>query len=171
MNIFVLDTNPAKAAQYHCDSHVVKMILESAQILSTALSVMGVNHDGYKPTHINHPCCRWANDLRNWIWLRTLARHLGEEYTYRYGKVHKSIAVINSLPIPEVNMRSPTDFAVAMPTDYITYTSCQMTNRAWEYRIDYVASYRKYYQSKVDSIRVAYTRRKPPSWLDMTVAA
>jgi hypothetical protein len=59
MNIFLLDSNIKKCAQYHCDKHVVKMILESAQILSTVLRLNGVDQ-GYKTTHANHPCTLWA---------------------------------------------------------------------------------------------------------------
>ena len=59
MNIFVLDYNLEKCAQYHCDRHVVKMILESAQILSTALRMNGIVK-GYRLTHINHPFTVWT---------------------------------------------------------------------------------------------------------------
>lgn len=167
MNIFVLDTNPKLCAQYHCDKHVVKMILESAQLLSTALHVMGVPHAGYKSTHVSHPCSRWATNLRNWVWLRSLARHLGEEYNYRYGKTHKSIAVINSLPIPEVTLKAPKDFALAMPVEYHTYDLNNNVDDPSLYELDYVESYRKYYQAKVHLIDVKYTRRHPPKWLNL----
>ena len=67
MNIFVLDTDPRKAAQYLCDKHVVKMTLEYAQILS----VYNQHKDGvYRPTHLKHPCVLWAGkSIANYQWL------------------------------------------------------------------------------------------------------
>jgi hypothetical protein len=83
MNIFLLDSNIKKCAQYHCDKHVVKMILESAQILSTVLRLNGVDQ-GYKTTHANHPCTLWAGkSFSNWKWLRELASALNKEYRFR----------------------------------------------------------------------------------------
>lgn len=59
MNIFALHQDPQIAAQMHCDKHVVKMILESAHMLSTICG------EGYKPTHQNHPCTKWARSSRS----------------------------------------------------------------------------------------------------------
>lgn len=65
MNIFYLDENPNLCAQYHCDRHVIKMILESAQLLCTALNVVaGQQVTPYKSTHVNHPCSIWVRELR-----------------------------------------------------------------------------------------------------------
>lgn len=96
MNIFILDKNARIAAQYHCDKHVVKMVLESCQILCS------VYHDKashlaipYKLTHKNHPSCIWArSSLGNFDWLLQHTRALFEEYTKRYGKIHKSQTVL-----------------------------------------------------------------------------
>ena len=86
MNIFILDRNLKKCAQYHCDRHVVKMILESAQLLSTVLRINDID-EGYRPTHQNHPCTLWAGkSLTNWIWLRKLAENLNSEYKFRFNK-------------------------------------------------------------------------------------
>ena len=86
MNIFVLDSNIQKCAQYHCDKHVVKMILESAQLLSTVLRLNDVDY-GYKATHANHPCTSWAGEsLSNWKWLRNFAFELNQEYRFRFGR-------------------------------------------------------------------------------------
>lgn len=89
MNIFVLDELPQLAARYHCDKHVIKMILESAQILCTSLVMNGVDPIDvpYKPTHSNHPCVVWArSDLANWKWLYNLIFELDKEYRFRYEK-------------------------------------------------------------------------------------
>lgn len=92
MNIFVLDTNPVKAARYQCDKHVVKMILETAQILCT---ISDHPDTPYKPTHTNHPCVKWAEQsFENKEWLINHGLALAEEYTRRYQKIHKSSSVI-----------------------------------------------------------------------------
>ena len=120
MNIFVLDSNIRKCAQYHCDKHVVKMILESAQILSTVLRVSGMDY-GYKATHANHPCTLWAGkSLSNWKWLRELASALNKEYRFRFEKEinHKSFSLTQSMPVPRIADYGLTSFALAMPEAY-----------------------------------------------------
>ena len=100
MNIFILDRNPEKCARYHCDKHVVKMVLESAQILCSVLHMRGEDAP-YRPTHISHPCVKWANSsLSNFSWLVELAIQLNEEYKFRYEKLvnHKSIEVVIFAP-------------------------------------------------------------------------
>ena len=70
MNIFVLDKNPTKAANMLCDKHVVKMIVETAQMLCTTAHVNGHLSVPYKATHKNHPCTLWSNESSaNWDWL------------------------------------------------------------------------------------------------------
>ena len=120
MNIFALDTDPQVAASYHCDKHVVKMILESSQMLCTILHDKGIEAP-YKPTHRNHPCTKWAAESReNFVWLLQLGFWLCVEYRSRYGKNHKSEEVIRFCHkhidlIPE----SPfTPFAQAMPDEF-----------------------------------------------------
>lgn len=78
MNIFALDICPRKAARAHCDQHLHKMILESAQIVSSVLHASG-NRSAwlYKPTHQNHPCTIWAGETNhNLMWLLELASEL-----------------------------------------------------------------------------------------------
>ena len=92
MNIFYLDESPVRAAQMQCDQHVVKMILESAQLLSTAHHELDGSSPAYKPTHKNHPSAVWARSgRRQYRWLYDHMMALGEEYTRRYGKVHLTI--------------------------------------------------------------------------------
>lgn len=87
MNIFFLDSDPKKNAQYHVDRHVVKMIVESLQLLSAAFPP-GVAP--YKVTHANHPCAIWVRESRsNYNELVEIAEALCAEYTHRYGKTHK----------------------------------------------------------------------------------
>ena len=118
MNIFVLDENPAIAATYACDKHVVKMILESAQMLCA------VHPEGtapYKRSFYNHPCTKWVRESSdNYEWLIQHAHALCDEYTSRYGKEHKTREVIewcdeNRPELPEIGL---TAFAQAMPDEY-----------------------------------------------------
>ena len=112
MNIFYLDPNPRVCAEMHNNKHCVKMILEYAQLLSTAHRVLdgtisiGTSATGrkktsyiiedhrnsvlYSATHINHPSAIWVRKgVQNYMWLAELLEELCGEYTYRYGKVHK----------------------------------------------------------------------------------
>jgi hypothetical protein len=118
LNIFAVDSDPVVAAQSLCDAHVVKMILESAQMLCAAHPA-GVAP--YKPTHMKHPCTIWTRTSReNYDWLCRHAKALCEEYTYRYGKRHKSEDVVdwciaNSSEIPNGSL---TPHPQAMPDQY-----------------------------------------------------
>jgi hypothetical protein len=126
MNIFFLDADPAIAAAYHCDKHVSKMIVEYAQLLSTAHRMLdghasiGVSKSGrkqmqwahpiedfddllYKVTHANHPSALWVREsASNYIWLYRLFDELCREYTKRYKKIHatqtKLYHVLSHLP-------------------------------------------------------------------------
>jgi aspartate oxidase len=95
MNIFVLHKDTRKAAQMHCDKHVVKMILESAQMLSTAVRMNGIDA-GYKLTHRNHPCNIWVREsLSNWQWLKSLACELNTEWQFRYNHVSRGMSSVH----------------------------------------------------------------------------
>lgn len=132
MNIFVLHLNPAICAKMHPDKHVVKMILEYAQLMCTAHRLTGdlsgfSEEDRavlYRSTHVNHPCAIWVRESRsNYLWLYRLFMHLCEEYRHRYGNgVHnhatyvKLHQILNNTPnIPELCM---TDFPQCMPDEY-----------------------------------------------------
>lgn len=150
INIFVLDTDIKKAAQFHCDKHVVKMILEYAQLLSSVHHMLG-NPAGYALTHKNHPCAIWARaSMDNYEWLFNLAIETGDEYTYRYGKTHKSIGVIESLPIPELDHTGLTEHPKCMPEPMKNIPSV-------------VDAYRAYYcTSKADFC--TWKKRDTPEW-------
>jgi len=95
MNIFVLHDDPEVCARYHVDKHVVKMIVESAQMLSTVMRERANIDFGYKSCYINHPCTRWAGEtFGNWHWLLKLGIWLGREYTHRFGKRHATSDVL-----------------------------------------------------------------------------
>jgi hypothetical protein len=120
MNIFVLDKNPEKAARMLSDKHVIKMILESAQILC-GVQILNNKQAPYKLTHKNHPCCIWTREsLSNYEWLMTHALALCNEYTRRYHRIHKSQEVILwcSSNHPNLEDCGLTPFAQAMPEQY-----------------------------------------------------
>lgn len=107
MNIFWLDQDVTKMAEYHCDKHVVKMPTECGQMLSDVMRRYGMEDAPYKPSNPNHPCTKWAGDgLLNYKKLREIAYALCKEYTSRYGKVHKIERMLEAgefaetLPIP-----------------------------------------------------------------------
>jgi len=174
MNRFILDEDPYVAAMYHCDKHVVKMILEEAQMLSTAhrvldgMEVVGQSKSGrkakrwkledtrddkvYQATHINHPCTQWSMfTSENYVWSVKLLRCLLDEYTHRYGKKHKTEELYPILRIPPKNIAlgNLTPFPQAMPDD------CKNS--------DPVEAYRKYYIDH--KVRFAkWTSRPTPEW-------
>ena len=127
MNIFVTDLCPVKSAQEQCDKHCVKMVLESAQMLSTAWreysSEYADEHELYKTAHLNHPCSIWVRLAReNYQWLYDHFIALCNEYTHRYGKTHASTRLtepLKQMPFkPGVVLEQPYDFALAMPDEY-----------------------------------------------------
>jgi hypothetical protein len=91
MNIFVTNPCPIESAKFLDNKRVIKMILESAQMLSTAMHMLNIPNAPYKKTHYNHPASVWTRTTKtNYLWLLEHFRALSQEYTIRYGKVHKS---------------------------------------------------------------------------------
>lgn len=118
MNIFACDHQPEKAAQYLPDKLVVKMPLESAQMLCTVLWTNGIPAP-YKPTHTSHPCVLWVSRTSgNWRWLVEHGLALCNEYTLRYNKIHASQAVIEEVSsfAPKAGKLEP--FVLVMPDRY-----------------------------------------------------
>ena len=93
MNRFIIDYDVVSIAQSLCDQHIVKMPLEEAQMLCTALwhhaPEYAEENDLYKPVHQKHPCTLWAMHSRsNFLYAFNLYDAMLLEYTHRYGKVH-----------------------------------------------------------------------------------
>ena len=93
MNRFIIEFNVEDIAKSLCDQHIVKMPLEEAQMLCTALwhhaPEYAEEHDLYKPVHQKHPCTLWAMQTRaNYRYAYDLYQAMLVEYTHRYGKVH-----------------------------------------------------------------------------------
>lgn len=153
MNIFVLDKDPVVAAQMACDKHVVKMILESAQLLC---SVYDPNTAPYRRTHYSHPCSIWVRMSRgNYEWLLQYAYALLNEYKFRYNpkRDHASLKVIDWCKLNAQRLRFPsselTDFALVVPEEV-------RTNNV-------VESYRSYYKKNKASF-AKWTKRNTPTW-------
>lgn len=128
MNIFFLSAHPDVAAWYQCDKHVVKMSLETAQLISTAIHHMpNLDVDKskiYKPAYVNHPCSVWARKDSNIEWLLLHGYSLCKEYELRYSKRHKSLDVIEyafSLLKPDLSRstcKKPKSVVLCMPDQY-----------------------------------------------------
>lgn len=144
MNIFYLDPDPVIAARMQCDKHVVKMALETAQILST------VTGGPYKPTHKHHPSVLWAATQKSWVFDHFLA--LLSEYEYRYGREHKCASLV--FPFTVFDEVPWTDPPQCMPVNY--------------HQADTVQAYRAYYRG--DKARFAKWQRgrAAPDWFTAT---
>lgn len=158
MNIFVLDVDIKNCAKYHCDKHVVKMLLEGAQILCTVCSKSGIKVP-YRATHHKHPCVLWAGkSIQNWRWLKRLVIALNEEYKYRYYKSvdHKSFTVVNKLLEPKLPNLGLTEFCQVMPQE-LRILICP------------VRAYRDYYIYSKNTI-ATWTRRRIPRWFKKAIS-
>lgn len=152
MNIFVLSTDPAEAAELQCDKHVVKMILETVQLLCTVKHLYN-EPAHYKPTHKNHPCTKWAAESKeNFEWLKKHGLALCREYTFRYGRIHKAQSILESLEPPD-NMPSLglTPFVKAMPSELQEIK-------------DPVEAYKAYYR-KYKRHFASWTKRPEPDFM------
>ena len=183
MNIFYLDKNPQRCAQMHVDKHCVKMILEYAQLLSTAHRVLdgvltvGLSQSGrkqqryilsderqqmlYSATHINHPSAVWVRQSSaNYMWLAELLEECCKEYTYRYGKIHKVESsglmqiLKNVFPI-NISDKPFTEPTPAMPDE------CKVPG-------DSIQSYHNYYWSNKKHLwswKGKINSRERPRWM------
>ena len=188
MNIFILDKNPIKAAQLQCDKHVVKMVLESAQMLSTAHRVLdgkltkipsksgktmvkhwklpnsNLDEVLYKSVHVGHPCTVWTMESsENYKWHYEHFLALCDEYTYRYDKTHKTDRILRDiLSIMPVNMPQKnelTEFKLAMKAN----PECIALG-------DPVKAYQAFYQTKQTRFNMVWTRRDVPDWFQRVCA-
>lgn len=157
MNIFASDHNPTLAAQALDDRRLIKMVLETAQILSTATEAIGrYGFDAlYKPTHQNHPCTLWAkHSVGNFMWLVQHGFALAEEYQYRFEKQHKSFAIIQTC----MNCVKIGNFPQIERTQFVNCTKFNLD--------DPILAYRACLQSKWhdDGKAARWTKRGAPSW-------
>ena len=185
MNIFYLNNDPKLCAEMHLDKHVVKMILEYAQLLSTAHRVLDgtvstrLSKSGrkqqyypladerdnflYSATHVNHPSAVWVrHSYENYEWLYKLFIALLDEYTHRYGRIHATARLIDALYTPPIHIPKGIGFTEptpAMPNEVKVLREVA-TDR---YEIDSIKSYHKYYiHNKVHIAK--WTKREIPLW-------
>ena len=185
MNIFYLNNDPKLCAEMHLDKHVVKMILEYAQLLSTAHRVLDgtvstrLSKSGrkqqyyplsgerdnflYSATHVNHPSAVWVRySYENYEWLYKLFIALLDEYTHRYGRIHATARLIDALYTPPIHIPKGIGFTEptpAMPNEVKVLREVA-TDR---YEIDSIESYHKYYiHNKVHIAK--WTKREIPLW-------
>jgi hypothetical protein len=180
MNLFILDESPVKSARLQCDKHVVKMIVESAQMMSTAHRLLDGKETKrpsksgktmtkywelpdvrenvlYKAVHWNHPCTLWTmKNIANYRWHYDHFFALCKEYEYRYGKVHSTFKLLElPLKIPprkiKDGLRSP--FVLAMKSN----PECIIEH-------DPVKSYRLYYKTKKENFKMVWSKRETPKW-------
>ena len=154
MNIFILDKLNSVSTKYYVDKHVVKMPLETAQMLCTCLWNFNIQAP-YKATHKKHPCNLWLlESLDNYYWLCNLGIEICKEYTFRYNKRHKCQDVIewctsNPPPIDSIGV---TLQPLAMPFE------CKIQG-------DVISSYRKYYAEHKKHL-FKWTKREIPEWVN-----
>jgi len=181
MNIFHLDSDPKIAAQYHCDKHVVKMILEAAQMLSTAHRMLDgklnvvrtdlgrkkkvwvhpnadLNDALYSATHYNHPSNIWTRfSLANYNWHYKLFVSLCDEYTYRYGKTH-----LTDSKLREILLHAPAN--INPSTELTTFALAMKSAPECIDASDPVGSYRAFYKTKSARFSLVWTKRDIPDW-------
>jgi hypothetical protein len=144
MNLFYLHEEPKPCAELHCDKHVVKMIIEYAQLMSTAHRMLdgdqyeALSKNGrrikrwrmpnsnlentlYKASHLNHPTAVWVRQTSgNYEFLYELFTHLCDEYTYRYGREHLTDSKLRDVLCETPTNITPGPFSPpppAMPDD------------------------------------------------------
>lgn len=178
MNVFYLDHEPQKAAQLHCDQHVRKMIVEYAQMLSTAHRVLDgqeyydLSRNGrrikrwqhpesymetglYKASHVNHPSAVWVRESKeNYNWLFECLMNLGTIYTGYTGKTHKTMHVVQKC-------------LVAPPHNTLTWATHSIPPQCMpdEYKhADTVEAYKEFYRA--DKSRFAtFKYTQTPDWM------
>lgn len=154
MNVFLLDEDMIKSAQYTCDKHVVKMITEHVQLLSSAYYFTNQSElSPYRLSHQNHPIAKWVRESRdNWVWLRIYTLVLYGEYKYRYhNRDHRAGEFARCMKTPK------------LPKIGLTRMPCAMPD---QYKVDSVVqSYRNYYIGEKLPI-IKYTNRPTPDWLN-----
>lgn len=173
MNIFFLEKDAKECAIAHNDKHCIKMIVEYAQMLSTSHRILDGEqkiqiknnrklkkfvlndereHILYSVTHQNHPCNVWVRQsLEHYKYLYTLLDELLKEYTFRYGRMHRTSTLMEALLTPPKNIEKNgfTEPPQAMPEH------CKHS--------DTTTAYKNYYKMEKQALK-KYKFRDIPSW-------
>lgn len=169
MNIFVTNTDPATCAGEHCDVHLRKMIVETAQLLATAHYELDGKVVAYKPTHKNHPCAVWVRSHpANYSWAHNLLVSLCVEYWIRFRKDHKTEQYCDTLQNLPIGMRSrvytrnafPENFVMAMPEEF------KQKSVETSYQ-DYLNAKFAEWRSRERPMKVEWTGRPAPDWVSL----
>lgn len=159
MNIFATDNNPIQSAIYLDDKRVIKMALESTQMLSTAINECG-GKAPYKSTHKNHPANVWTRQTRqNFDWLLAHAKALSTEYTYRYGKIHKCLGILSNIEEQNLNLLVPNG-------SLTTFANCA-AHKGKEISFKHIADVTEAYKQYLN-LRWETDVRKP-TWTNRTI--
>ena len=158
MNIFFLDKSPEKSAEFLCDKHVPKMLLESCQMLSTALRQNGYEDDYlYKSAYPNHPMTKWVGfNKDNFTWAFENADEISKEYFKRFGKRHKSTHILDFIVDNNMQTEIPEGFFSEPP---------QCMPDKYKHK-NYVTAYRRYYAGEKKYFAKWEKGRKQPDWWD-----
>lgn len=188
MNLFLLYTDIPDCVAALCDKHVVKMILETAQILySVWHSRSPLPNDktleslpAYRKTHVNHPVCVWArHTLFHYEWTCMYGLILCQEYTHRYGKVHKTQQHLERLyswgfppkvlPDPEIKKKSKVwvraTRGIPAHFDYFPLCMDEDSYACDEKGYNAILSYQKYYTAKQEKIDMRWKNTQRPNFL------
>jgi len=180
MNVFYLDKDPVVCAEMHNDKHVVKMLVEYAQLMSTAHRIIdgehwegrttngrriarffhpdsAMQHTLYKATHMNHPSAVWLREsAQNYTWLYDMWTALHHEFEHRYGKSHLSFTKLEYYLIsPPEGLTGASGFTDPPPA-MGQFPDCIVPG-------DSINSYRNYYKVAKKSFAV-WTKRDTPYW-------
>ena len=178
MNIFYLHKDPKTCAEMHIDKHCVKMIIEYAQLMSTAHRMLdGLEYEGRtktgrrvkrwlcediakeqivdKASHIHHPSAVWVRESAyQYWWLYQMWSHLCDEFTYRYGKQHltdyKLRKVLREIPKNAPLNKKFTEPPQAMP-DEVKVVG------------DSITAYRQYYMKHKRGF-ATWKKDRKPAW-------
>lgn len=163
MNIFVTSNCPKLSAQALDNKRVVKMVLETAQLLSTAIFINSdITYDNiYKPTHLKHPCTIWAAEtIGNWDWLLQHFIALCEEYSFRYHKQYSSEKILPYL------LKYRTSIKRGAITPFINCTRSEALSIDLRHMQDTYLAYKQYLIAKWhhDKSPPKWINRDPPLW-------
>ena len=171
MNVFILDDNMEKSVSYYANAHVVKILLEMGQLLSNGYRELFNDHltaeiDSiiYKETHKNHPWSVWTREsIDNWLWLFAKFSCLSVEYSYRYGRIHKTFEKLY-----------PVFMAVSRDIDKLTHINISPVPLCMpeQYRVkdNPVQSYRNYYLGEKSHL-FDWKVRKTPYWIQAAITS
>jgi hypothetical protein len=180
MNIFFLSWCVTTCAEQHFDKHVIKMIVELAQLLSTAHWQLNPEYKNkrrvnkqliYKQSHVNHPSAKWVRaHINNYRYTVALGKALCEEYYVRYGvdkhKRHATEEKIHFLGRHEPHGFPALDESIDLVGPYQVTEPPQAMPDECKVDGDVITAYRRYYQSDAKSHLAMWKRRERPEWFE-----